>query len=158
MINIVALFFSLSRHHYYYHYYYYIIIIVICSIQIAIIYMYNAGAVPRRAVCIATTVIIRVRTIDTCSSEHVYVSRDTSSRGLTSRPSRSSRVSPDTADLKVHGTRKVATVSPSRISCRNISINSGTNPKVCPRQAPTRAAAAPVQLAAAPVQIAFSII
>lgn len=87
MINIVTLFFSR---------YFVIIIIIICSIQIAIIYMYNAGAVPCRAVCIATTVIIRVRAIDICSSERVYVSRDTSSsRGLTSRSSGNSHVSPD---------------------------------------------------------------
>ena len=50
--------------------------IIICSIQIAIIYMYNARAASVLCViCIATTVITRVRAIDICSSERVYHAR-----------------------------------------------------------------------------------
>lgn len=71
--------------------------------------MYNASAVPCRAICIATTVIIRVRAIDICSLERVYISRDTSSsRGLTSRTETLASAQTGT---KARGTRKVATVS-----------------------------------------------
>lgn len=90
--------------------------------------MYNASAVPCRAICIATTVIIRVRAIDICSSERVHIARYVVIARINvpteRKPSHQPRWGPKYA---ARGRPSLSHFAQER------SISSGTNPEASPR-------------------------